>query len=156
VIDEIRTDALDDLDLVAAIAPDAPINSLRRYLREVRVDAGCARVLVHNDFAAEHVLIDAEAQRVTGVIDWSDIAISDPAADFAGIFHWGGDPFADAVLAAYEGALDNGFRRRARFMAVCRGAMDVAFGRQFARPEYVRFGLRAMQLCHNPRHQWRT
>jgi aminoglycoside phosphotransferase (APT) family kinase protein len=145
LIDEVRTDALDDLPVVAAVVPEAPIDAVRRYLREAPPRSAAQPVLVHNDFAAEHVLLEDAGRYVTGVIDWSDIAISEPAADFAGIFHWGGDSFADAVLASYDGHVDDGLRARAHFMAVCRGVMDIAFGRQFAKPEYVRCGLRALR-----------
>jgi hypothetical protein len=34
----------------------------------------------------------------------------------------------------------------ARYMSACRGAMDVAFGVEMQRPEYVRAGLRALHL----------
>jgi aminoglycoside phosphotransferase (APT) family kinase protein len=150
LIEEVRADALDDLDVVAQIAPEAPLEDVRRILQHPPPPARGKVVLVHNDFAAEHVLVDA-AGGITGVIDWSDIAISDAAVDFAGMFHWGGPEFADAVLASYRGHVDEGFRERARFMALCRGAGDIQFGQEFARPEYIRFGVRALQLCQNPR-----
>ena len=103
--------------------------------------------LVHNDLAAEHILVDEAAQTVTGIIDWSDIAVSDPALDFAGMFHWGGQAFSDAVLSAYEGAIDDRLVSRARFMAACRGVGDVKFGLETDRREYIAGGLRALRLC---------
>jgi aminoglycoside phosphotransferase (APT) family kinase protein len=147
VFDEIRGDALDGLGLVAEVAPDAPIDAIRRFLDDIPEASARAPVLVHNDFAAEHVLVDDEGRRVTGVIDWSDIAIAEPAVDFAGVFHWGGDPFADAVLASYDGPVDEALRARARFMAVCKGVGDIAFGRERAQPEYLTAGLRALRSC---------
>jgi aminoglycoside phosphotransferase (APT) family kinase protein len=56
-------------------------------------------------FAAEHVLLNTDTQAITGVIDWSDASISDPVVDFVGLCHWGGAPFARAVLDAYDGDL---------------------------------------------------
>jgi aminoglycoside phosphotransferase (APT) family kinase protein len=147
LIGEIRTDALDDLHVVREVAPEAPIDAVRRYLHEAPPHSAAQPVLVHNDFAAEHVLVDDDCRQVTGVIDWSDIAISDPAVDFAGLFHWGGDAFADAVLAAYSGRVDDPTLARARFMAVCRGVGDIAFGRGFGKAEYIRAGLRALIRC---------
>jgi aminoglycoside phosphotransferase (APT) family kinase protein len=149
LIEEVRRDALDDLATVARVAPHVPIAELRDQLAAAPGALSAARVLVHNDFAAEHVLIDAHAPAVTGVIDWSDAAISEPAVDFAGLFHWGGDRFADDVLAVYRGPVDDALRPRARFMALCRGVMDIAFGDEFDKPEYIRAGLRALGLCHN-------
>lgn len=41
-----------------------------------------------------------------------------------------------------EGELDV-----ARYMAACRGAMDVAFGLDHGRSEYVTTGIRALESC---------
>src|SRR5438445_7637024 len=60
--------------------------------------ASSTEVIVHRDLAAEHVLCDPVRRTLTGIIDWSDIAISDASIDFAGVFHWGGEAFIDAVL----------------------------------------------------------
>ena len=37
--------------------------------------------LAHNDLGAEHVLVDPATLAVTGIIDWSDAARADPAAE---------------------------------------------------------------------------
>lgn len=149
VIPEIRADALADLARVEEADPSAPLEVWRRSI-EAGVDPvthpdGVA--LVHNDLAAEHVLVDQDAHLITGVIDWSDVAIGDPVVDFAGLFHWGGEPFARAVLDACAGDLDDRALPVARYLAACRGAMDVAFGLEQARPEYVAAGLRALRSC---------
>jgi aminoglycoside phosphotransferase (APT) family kinase protein len=147
-IEEIRDDALGDLVRVEAIDTHAPTDRWRRFIeRGVDLSNRCAPVVIHNDFAAEHVLVDARTSTISGVIDWSDVAIGDPAADFAGLFHWGGEELAEAVAAAYAGSLDAGALIRARYLGACRGAMDVAFGLDEGRPEYVAAGLRALRLC---------
>jgi aminoglycoside phosphotransferase (APT) family kinase protein len=148
LVEEIQSDALEDFAQVIRTAPGAPLDRWRRFL-ETRVERPApARVaVVHNDFAAEHVLVDPASSGITGAIDWSDIAISDPVVDFAGIFHWGGEPFAREVLGAYEGWLDEQHLALARYMAACRGAMDVAFGLERERPEYVTAGIRALHFC---------
>ena len=144
---DVRTDALDDLRRVREIAPDAPVERWRALI-EAGVDVvDGPRVLVHNDFAAEHVLVDPLSRAMTGIIDWSDIAISDPAVDFAGLFHWGGEPLARGVLAAYDGDLGEEGMRLARYLGACRGAMDIAFGLDRGRPEYIDGGLRALTQC---------
>lgn len=38
-------------------------------------------VLIHGDFAAEHILVDTETGRVTGIIDFGDCGLGDPAYD---------------------------------------------------------------------------
>jgi aminoglycoside phosphotransferase (APT) family kinase protein len=149
LIGEVRADALDDLSHVRDVSADAPVDAWRAFLdRGVPPVADEDRpALIHNDLAAEHVLIDPDQTTITGVIDWSDVAIGDPAADFAGLFHWGGERLVEAVLRHYAGSVDAAALRRARYLAACRGAMDVAFGVQRKRPEYVASGLRALHAC---------
>lgn len=148
MVQEVRQDALADLPRVQAVAPEAPLAGWQRFIGAGVERPGTSReVLLHNDFAAEHVLIDPAGAGITGVIDWSDMAIGDPLVDFAGLFHWGGEALVGAVLASYSGSVDDSQLRCARYLGACRGAMDVAFGLDRNRPEHVRSGLRALQLC---------
>ena len=150
-IDELRDEALADLAEVERVAPDAPLDAWRRSLASPPpLAAAGRRVLAHNDLAAEHLLVDPETMRVSGVIDWSDAAITGAAVDFAGWFHWGGEPLVRSVLPAYEavhGPIGEDALRVARYLGACRGVMDVAFGIEMHKPEYVAAGLRALRLC---------
>lgn len=147
VVKEVRIDALDDLPRVQAVAPEAPLQEWRRFLTAgVQLPETSREVLLHNDLAAEHVLIDPADGKITGVIDWSDMAIGDPLMDFAGLFHWGGEPLVRSALASYSGSLDDVQLRCARYLGACRGAMDVAFGLDRNRSEYVQAGLQALRF----------
>jgi aminoglycoside phosphotransferase (APT) family kinase protein len=149
-LDDIRAEAVEDFATVRELAPGEPLDRWFAFLR-AGVDLPDARrstsCLLHNDLAAEHVLVDRRHGTATGVIDWSDAALGDPVMDFAGIFHWGGDRFADGVLAAYDRDFTAADAGRARFAGACRGVGDVVFGRRFARPEYIAGGLRALRQC---------
>lgn len=150
MIEDARAEALDGFGLVRQEAPDAPLDRWRAYLAAGLSEAAMRLLtprVVHNDLAAEHVLCDPIARAVTGVIDWSDVAIGDAAADFAGMFHWGGEELAAAVLSHYREQIDDGLRTRARFLAACRGVTDVCFGIDRGRREYVVAGIRALELC---------
>ncbi len=150
LIDEVQADALADLAAVARVAPDRPIRQWRLFLsrRPPRLThSGTARVLIHGDLAAEHVLCDPERLKLTGIIDWSEIGLGDPAVDFAGLCHWGGPRLVEQVLAHYDGPTDGALQTRANYLAACRGAADVAFGLEFERPEYLAAGLRALDQC---------
>jgi macrolide phosphotransferase len=59
--------------------------------------------LVHGDLHPAHVLVDGE-HRVTGLLDWTEASVADPAADFA-LFHatLGGGWLA-GVLERYRAA----------------------------------------------------
>lgn len=67
--------------------------------------------------------------------------------DLAGFFHWGSGPAMNAVLAAYDGPVDDGVLIRARFLAAGRGVGDVAFGLETGRREYIESGIRALHFC---------
>ncbi|GIF72011.1 phosphotransferase family protein [Asanoa siamensis] len=89
-------------------------------------DDGTA-VFSHNDLGIEHVLVDPASGAVTGIIDWSDAALVDPAYDF-GLIHRDLGPAAlDAALARY--GPDAALRERAVFYARCTLFEDLAYGR---------------------------
>jgi len=73
--------------------------------------------LVHRDLVAEHVLFDPATGHLTGVIDWGDAGIDDPAVDFAGVRRQLGSEFAQQMLSAYHPALDATALRRMDFYA---------------------------------------
>jgi aminoglycoside phosphotransferase (APT) family kinase protein/8-oxo-dGTP pyrophosphatase MutT (NUDIX family) len=59
--------------------------------------------LVHGDLGPNHVRYDAG--RITGVIDWSDARVADPALDLAWALYGTAEEFAGAVATTY-GATD--------------------------------------------------
>jgi aminoglycoside phosphotransferase (APT) family kinase protein len=149
IIEEVRTEALDDFELVGTVATRAPLERWHAYLKagpEPASRTSSAAVLLHNDFSAEHVLCDPERQTITGIIDWSDMAVGDPSLDLAGIFHWGGDALIEAVLSYYDRPIDADSLTRARYLAACRGVGDVRFGLDLGRDDYVAAGIRALEL----------
>lgn len=55
--------------------------------------------LVHGDLGPGHVL--CEDGRISGIIDWSDARVSDPALDLAWALYGAPDPFSEAVATSY-------------------------------------------------------
>ncbi len=49
------------------------------------------KTLIHYDLYCEHIIADPERHRITGIIDFSDSAIGDPAADIAKSWEYGKD-----------------------------------------------------------------
>jgi aminoglycoside phosphotransferase (APT) family kinase protein len=72
---------------------------------------------------------------VTGVIDWSDAALTDPAVDFARLYRDFGPAFLEETRHAY-GGLD-GSRSRIEFFARCAALEDLAYSRKSGRKEYA-------------------
>jgi hypothetical protein len=47
------------------------------------------------------MLLDRPRVAITGVIDWADIALDDPAVDIGSLAMWLGEVFAPSVVNAY-------------------------------------------------------
>jgi aminoglycoside phosphotransferase (APT) family kinase protein len=58
----------------------------------------------HADLDVGHLLLDPRTREITGVIDWADVAIGDPACDFVALQMRLGDDFIAAALDAYQPA----------------------------------------------------
>ncbi len=61
----------------------------------------------------EHVLVEPGTATVTGIIDWSDAAMVDPAYDVGLLYRDLGPVALDALLRSGVGANDAGIRERA-------------------------------------------
>lgn len=101
--------------------------------------------LCHNDLGIEHILTDG--QSVTGIIDWSDAAITDPARDFALLYRDLGQTFLDAILACYVNSAHDvwAIRARAAFYARCSAIDDIEYGLRTGRAEYAEKSLAALE-----------
>jgi aminoglycoside phosphotransferase (APT) family kinase protein len=74
------------------------------------------------------VLVNAEANDVTGIIDWTDAAIADPVRDLALVFRDLGPAAFELTLAHYGGSFEDINRERADFYARCKLIEDIAYG----------------------------
>ena len=73
--------------------------------------------VIHQDLSPEHVLVDPETGRLTGILDWTDAILGDPARDFVFIVAWRGWAYVEDVIRHYPHGVDEGFRDRLRFMS---------------------------------------
>jgi aminoglycoside 2''-phosphotransferase len=61
--------------------------------------------ILHADLSPEHVLVDPAAGAITGIIDWGDAVVGDPARDFIFLYEdWDLD-FLDHAIAGYAPGL---------------------------------------------------
>ena len=115
--DEFRFRRLAELDRAAATG-QVPTRLLSRWEHAVE-EVGAWRFLpccVHGDLAGENVLVEGDV--ITGIVEWSETRVGDPADDLAWLAIGNPEPALDAVLAAYLAARreppDPALRRRAR------------------------------------------
>jgi aminoglycoside 2''-phosphotransferase len=69
---------------------------------------------IHGDFSPDNIIVDPETGRLTGIIDWGNAAIGDPASDFASLVLWRGWEFARTAITAYGLPMDHDFADRVR------------------------------------------
>ena len=72
------------------------------------------QVVLHRDFVTSNVLVDPKTYEVTGIIDFEETGVYDPAADF--IFYDEGENFLTNLVDSYNGANDSNFRNRMKFL----------------------------------------
>jgi aminoglycoside phosphotransferase (APT) family kinase protein len=108
------------------------------FLADPPPQASPERVFSHNDLGIEHVL--AEGTTITGIIDWSDAELTDPAHDFATLYRDLGPSVADRLLKTQPADV----QERALFYARCGALEDMAFGQRADQPKYRDKTLRAL------------
>lgn len=72
-----------------------------------------APAIVHADLGGQ-IFVEHSSGRVTGIIDWADTVVGDPAIDMGALLEYG-EPFVRYVLDVYDGADDPTLLERARF-----------------------------------------
>ena len=111
-----------------------------------------AVALVHCDLGCEHILIGDDGSTVTGLIDFEDVTIGDPAIDFVGIYVTYGMEAVERIRDRYwcgtsvQRSLDVHFANRLRFytwMASCHG---IIYGLEEGRPDLVKEGIAGLQI----------
>jgi aminoglycoside 2''-phosphotransferase len=105
-----------------------------------------APTLIHRDLSAEHILVDPARNAVSGIIDWGDAAIGDPAIDFTGLYAELDREFMDQVLAYYDAAGDSTLRERAQFYAFVIPFHAVLFGLSIGSRQHIDEGLAQLAL----------
>ena len=101
--------------------------------------------VIHGDFALEdHVFFDEENQQISGVIDFADVTINDPAHDFQNIVEYGGEEFFESVMSYYRGKEDPMLLKRTKLRVLARplfeasSSMLFGFEKRFKeRMEYI-------------------
>lgn len=144
---EWRHEAAENYVTVAGQVPAAHRRSVEAFLDAAPPNDGCTPTFSHNDLGIEHVLIDPVTWTVTGIIDWSDAAVVDPACDF-GLLHRDLGPAATrAAIRSYRTDAHDlaALGERAVFYARCSVFEDLAHGIETGQGKYVDKSLAAME-----------
>lgn len=102
------------VELVDTLTPTPPWDGPTRWL--------------HGDLYARHLIVD-ESRRISGVIDWGDTHLGDPAEDLSIAFSFL-PPSARTQFREAYGPVDEATWDRARFRAIFYGAFLIHYGRE--------------------------
>jgi aminoglycoside phosphotransferase (APT) family kinase protein len=130
-------DAAALMSQVAGHLPQDSRRAVEAFLAAPPPRAPETRAFCHNDLGAEHLLASPDRTFVTGVIDWSDAAIADPAKDLGLLFRDLGRSATIAIATQLESAVSEGILERAAFHARCGLIEDLAYGLQTTKHLYV-------------------
>ena len=136
-----RADAEQSYRQIAEQLPTAARRLVEDFLGRPPPPGPRTLAFCHNDLGAEHLLVDPASSTITGVIDWSDAAIADPAYDLGLIYRDLGPEIFDLTLARYDGHRDDTDRERAVFYARCALLEDIAYGLRTGERHYAEEGL---------------
>lgn len=139
--EELRDEAEQDYRDIAAHVPPAARRLVEDFLGSAVPGEPGTPTFCHNDLGAEHVLADAATSTVTGVIDWTDAAVADPAYDLALVYRDLGPEVFELTLAHYQGRFDDAARARVLFYARCALLEDIAYGLRSGARSYADAGL---------------
>ena len=130
---EWRNEAAATYPTIARHVPPEHRPKIEAFLIAPPPDSAYEPVFSHNDLGIEHVLVDPVTGDVTGIIDWSDAAIVDPAYDFGLLYR-------DLGVLPRAGLED-----RAVFYARCKVLEDLAYGIETGSHRYVDKSLAALE-----------
>jgi aminoglycoside 2''-phosphotransferase len=94
----------------------------------------------HGDFGAGNILADPATGSVTGVIDFSNVGVGDPAVDIGGLLSSYGDGFVQRLTAGYPEAAS--MLRRAHSYRRTFALQEALAGSEAGDPDAVERGLR--------------
>lgn len=131
-------------DIAPRLSQKAHRNSLELF--EEFLSHQFAPVVIHGDFyPRDHIFFDPLRQELSGVIDFGDLTLEDPACDLKNILSEFGEETLHQVLAQYQGPADSGMIERMRTSLQAEPLFDAAYDVQFGYPGRLIQHIRAIE-----------
>ena len=141
---EWRDEAAASYATVTGVIPSAQRGFVEAFLAARPPQDTGTLVFSHNDLGIEHILVVPATGAITGVIDWSDAALTDPARDFGLLYRDLGPAALTAALTSYQAGDIATLRERAAFYARCGLLEDLAYGNRTGISAYIDKSLTAV------------
>ena len=102
--------------------------------------------LIHRDLSSEHIFCEPSRDVLTGIIDWGDVSIGDPAIDFVGL-HWiGGKKLMEQILMRYKNTTDSAFWQRIDFYLHYWPFSQLLYGSYSKNETFFQLGIEGLRL----------
>ena len=93
--------------------------------------------LIHADLGTNNILVNFEQGVLGGVIDFGDLCLGDPAADFAGFYRNFGRQFTEELLCYYHRPIEDNFWARIDYESKRKMFFVVYFALNYGFESYV-------------------
>ena len=103
--------------------------------------------IIHGDFDLSNILIDPKSLKLTGIIDFEESRIYDPAYDF--LFYDEGNEFLKQIFSSYEGEVDRNFEKRMKFLYGSSCLAYIEFGMKYDFPDMIEAGFQLLKTRMN-------
>ncbi len=99
--------------------------------------------IVHGDFDTSNILVDPETFNITGIIDFEETGVYDPAADL--LFLGEGSTFLNAIISLYPRRSDPSLRNRIKFQFGRQPLLYITYGLENKIGSMVEYGRDALE-----------
>lgn len=97
--------------------------------------------LIHGDLTFDHIIFNSKTQRISGIIDFGGICISDPTYDLFLIYSDYGEDFLSIILKYYKNKnVSSNIFKKIRALCLCFGASSIDTGERLNNTLEVRKG----------------
>ena len=127
-------------------------NGVVRSLLRLDRDEPDAPALVHGDLSVDHVLFDPEAGRIIGVIDFTDVVITDPALDLMYLYSAYGEGFLSDLLRHYAPERSEHLMARVRLLYRWYAVLRLLWPLEHGYPEAAERRLTELRALVQPGH----
>lgn len=122
------------------------INLFNTFLNE-KENFNFKYTIIHGDFDSSNILVDTESFKITGIVDFEESRIYDPAADF--LFYDEGNDFIREILSNYKGEIDKNFEQRMKFLYGWSCLAYIEFGMNNSLPDMIEAGFQLLKKKMN-------
>ena len=92
--------------------------------------AGCnfPERFIHGDFGGWNIIYDKNRYEITGILDWADSRMGDPAVDFSELIYDYGEQYCRELISFYGEGEGAGLMERAKMYLKLEGFRDLHYG----------------------------